>query len=36
MNHDLVAKKYCLHFERAKDWLTANDFVEEILKNLTT
>ena len=33
-NNELVEKKYRYHFELAKAWKTATDFVEGILKNL--
>ncbi len=34
MNHDLNIRKYRLHFERARLWMTARDFVEGVLENL--
>jgi hypothetical protein len=34
MNHDLVAKKYRLHFERAREWFTSKEFVETALVTL--
>ncbi len=34
MNHDLSIRKYRLHFELAKQGKTAENFVEEVLKNI--
>lgn len=34
MNHDLVERKYRLHFERAKGGNTVNEWVESIYKNI--
>ncbi len=35
MNHDITLAKYRLHFERARAWLTAADYVTPVLDTLT-
>lgn len=34
INHDLVLKKYALHFELAKAWKTAEDYFKELAGNI--
>jgi Beta-lactamase superfamily domain len=34
MNHDIVYKKYALHFERASEWRTSREWTGEYLSNI--